>query len=268
MSAFCVIPNHVKPGREAQSEWLLRRLLESLRKYEPELEVFLIDDGSLGSIGFYMDLEAGFNVHWECQAQNLGFGRTVNTGIEITPNNHEGVVFILNSDLEILMPFSKRCEEMFEKNPNAYIWGPRLLWPDGRVQSAGFEFNSKAECTHFHRESYALMDASSVATKPVMGVTGAFMALNLKHLKDVGLFSPNYFLAYEDVELCLRSWAKGHPVIYDGTIDAIHLEGATRGSGMSATEKASIEQFHKDLSTHSIPKIKLSIAMATKGFKL
>ena len=72
-------------------------------------------------------------------------------------------------------------------------------------------------------------------------------------------------MAYEDVELCLRTWDRGAWVIYDGQVDCIHLEGATRGSGLTETELNSEIQFKQDLAKYSVPKIKLRIAMASQA---
>lgn len=257
-----VVPSFVKPGREAQSSWLLKQFFNSLSEVEQGVDVVIVDDGSPGlSREFYKE----FPCHVIWRDTNKGFSRSVNNGILWALLDSPDLIFVMNSDLEFMEPFVDRAMEVFKAYPETYIWGPRLVWPDGRIQSAGFDFNSQGNCTHYFREQHSDPNDNSEKSRAVQGVTGAFMALNPKHIEKVGLFSEDYRLAYEDVELCLRTWERGSWVIYDGQVDCIHLEGATRGSGLTETELNSQLQFKKDLEKYSIPKIKLRIAMATQA---
>jgi len=64
----------------------------------------------------------------------------------------------------------------------------------------------------------------------VLSVTFALVLLTHDAIKTVGTLDENYFVAFEDVDYCLRTWSAGLKVIYCPACLAVHLEGATRGN--------------------------------------
>lgn len=66
----------------------------------------------------------------------------------------------------------------------------------------------------------------------------------------IGIMNPGYFIACEDVELCLRAWKFGWRVFYNGNISAIHAEGATRGNSNEVKAKKGREWMIKEKETN------------------
>lgn len=57
---------------------------------------------------------------------------------------------------------------------------------------------------------------------PVPWVLGAAIAVKREDLEKVGGWPENFFLYYEDVELCLRAWERGMPVWILGEVHWFH----------------------------------------------
>jgi GT2 family glycosyltransferase len=95
----------------------------------------------------------------------------------------------------------------------------------------------------------------------VQGVTGAFMGLRAESLHRL---DQSFFMAYEDVDFCLKTWGRGEFVFFDGTVDVVHHEGATRGIGLSKTELDSVNLFKSRLHDYVFPRIKMLLAASNK----
>jgi GT2 family glycosyltransferase len=259
-----VIPNYIAQGKQEQNRWLLETLIKSFVEHERDVDLLVIDDGSRGlqSKSYYYSFaflckNSTIRFGFETMDRNMGFAATVNHGLERARVGAYKYVVLLNNDVELLGPFVDRMDKVFSSIPKLSVWGPRLLYPDGRIQSAGFEFNSEGVCTHFDRDKFAAANpGDSLRSKAVQGVTGAFMGLRAD---SPARFNEDYFMAYEDVDFCLETWKRGNFVFYDGTVDAIHHEGATRGVGMSATELQSLNLFKSRLQSFVIPRTKMLI---------
>lgn len=244
------------------------RLLKSLAVYEPSMKVIIVDDGSKVSPSYYYKFSSILPQGYMFikNERNMGFAHTVNEGLRYAYNREYDFAVLLNNDIELIMPFLKRMKDCFKLFPRLHLWGPRLLYPHGIIQSAGYEVNSEGAVNEFDKNQMSLVDpGNSLEPRFVMGVTGALMGMRLSMCNKVGFFNENYFLAYEDVDYCLNSWMNGLWTMIDGHVDALHDESATRGKGMNEVELKSLTLFRQRLSDDfSIPRIKLSIMGANK----
>src|ERR1700682_1790626 len=59
----------------------------------------------------------------------------------------------------------------------------------------------------------------------------------------VGLCDERYPMAYEDVDLCLRTWQAGLSVVYFPAARLLHHESVTRGTEVGERERLSQERF-------------------------
>lgn len=263
---LCIIPNYVALGKESQNKWLINQLISSFKEFEPDAHLLFIDDASPAiSRAYYYGfsyLINGSNISFgfEMLERNVGFGAAVNKGLFRAAQGAYDYVVLVNSDIELVGPFIDQMLDCMKTN-KASIWGPRLLYPDGRIQSAGYEFSSLGQCTHYDRDSISCVNpGNSKTTRFVQGVTGAFMGIEMPTFP----FEEEFFMAYEDVDYCLRAWNVGKSVIYDGSVDVIHHEGATRGIGMSETELKAKTLFANKLHSYKIPVSKIKILQSNK----
>lgn len=265
---LCVIPNYVAEGKEQQNKWLLTTLIKSFVEHETDIDLLVVDDGSkaIGKAYYYqfanLTKNSSIRFGFERMERNSGFAATVNHGLNRAMAGAYKYAVLVNNDTELLGPFADRMDEVFSSVPKLSVWGPRLLYPDGRIQSAGYEFTSQGDCTHFDRDQIAIVSpGNSNRPRFVQGVTGAFMGLRAQspHRLD-----ESFFMAYEDVDFCLKTWGRGEFVFFDGSVDVVHHEGATRGIGMSKTELDSVNLFKSRLADYVFPRIKMLIQASNR----
>ncbi len=166
-----------------------------------------------------------------CQrnATNLGFPGNCNAGARRARGD---VLFFLNQDCwPIGASWDRRLLDFFELQPEAGIAGPTLLFPDGRVQSVGGEFD--AACQPYHVALGAQNPDWEPIARPrqVPWITGAALAVRRATWQQLGGFDEGYAPAYfEDVDLCLRAREAGWQVWHRPSVRFYHGVGSTGGS--------------------------------------
>ena len=53
------------------------------------------------------------------------------------------------------------------------------------------------------------------------------MMCNVKKLRKIGFFDEDYFLYWEDIDLCFKAWGKGYRSYSTTDLDVWHLIGGT-----------------------------------------
>ncbi|CAM3878180.1 glycosyltransferase [Alicyclobacillus pomorum] len=217
-----IIPTFNNVDFPKQCVHSLKNTVESVH-----FEIIVVDDGSS------MDVQRSLQ-SWSDEARvklvlkpvNEGFSRTVNAGIRMASGEY---VLLLNND--VIFNESGWLEKIIETinaSPNIGIVGARLLYPDGRIQHAGCYPSAHGWFDHYHRFQPHNYPAAQITTD-VPAVTGALMLIRRSVLEDVGFLSEDYFIAFEDIDLCYRARQHGWRTVYCGAASAVHLEGQTRG---------------------------------------
>lgn len=172
-------------------------------------------------------------------AQNLGFNRNVVEAVKSAYNFdlNQDLIAIINQDIYALQglgglsqSWDKWIIDAFN-DPQVGIVGPKLLFPNGAIQSAGGEIDAKGQPSH---RCLGYSDAAyhEVNTpEEVTWVTGAFLVVRRELWNRLDGFDPIYAPAYfEDVDLCLRARDAGYKVWYEPRATFVHEVGSTGGS--------------------------------------
>jgi GT2 family glycosyltransferase len=173
--------------------------------------------------------------------ENRGFAANVNRGLRAADPTRD--VVVLNSDVQVQRGWLA-CLQYGASRPGVGIVGGQLVYPDGRIQSGGTVRNRDAPQWFDHR--YRFKPASwgpACRPGPVLAVTGACMYITREAIDRVGLLDERYPMAYEDVDLCLRSWQAGLGVLYFPAARLVHHESVTRGTELGQRERLSQERF-------------------------
>ncbi len=169
--------------------------------------------------------------------KNGGFAKAVNTGLEASDPKHD--VILVNSDIVAHEGWLEALQYgAYEFGVDTGIVGPKLLYPDGRIQSAGSHRNTDAPqwFDHYYRfqeENYGPANIPQYC----IGVTGACMYVKREFLNYVGVLDDNFQFAFEDMDWCVRGWEAGYRTLYFPAATLTHVESATRAKNATITEK-------------------------------
>ena len=196
-------------GKEA-----LLECLASLEKLDPPRpRIIVVDNGSTD--GTAAALEERFpGVELVALPGNLGFAGGNNRGIAAALEGGARYVCLLNNDTVADPGFLNEMLRAAAQFPRSGIFGSRILYrsrPD-TVWSQGIEVSrrtGRVYAPHHNRP------ARKTPRHPeqVGGVSGAAMLLRAEMLGETGLFDEDYFLCFEDLDLCLRAGEKGWEVM-------------------------------------------------------
>jgi GT2 family glycosyltransferase/glycosyltransferase involved in cell wall biosynthesis len=173
--------------------------------------------------------------------ENLGFAGNVNRGLRAAT----GDVVVLNSDVLATDNSWLECLQYAAyRGHHDGVVGPKLLYPDGRIQSAGSYRPAGGPEFFDHRYRFKPADHGPAnAVFPALAVTGAAMYITREALEAVGPMDERFGMAFEDVDWCLRAWVAGYRVVYDPVGELIHAEAVTRGTDVGEREAASRDYF-------------------------
>lgn len=175
-------------------------------------------------------------------AENSGFAANANRGIAAAAPGTD--VVVLNSDIIARCGWLENLQYATSHADHVGIVGPKLLYPDGRIQFAGTVRNMGAPEWFDHRYRFRPGNfGPSNVPQPVLSVSGACMYLTRALIDGVGVFDPAYPMAYEDVDLCLRAWQEGFSVMYWPGAVLEHLESVSRGTHVGERERESQRVF-------------------------
>ncbi|MFW5435438.1 glycosyltransferase family 2 protein [Paenibacillus apiarius] len=191
-------------------------------------ELIVVDDGSPPHIQRELaDWAAPLNVHLIAKPSNEGFSRSVNLGIQ---HSQGQFVLLVNNDVVFHEPgWLQHMLLTMHGSADIGIVGARLLYPNLTIQHGGVVPAHKGHFDHRFRGQAADFQPA-LAVEDMNAVTGALMLVRRQLFDQIGLFSEEFFIAFEDVDFCYRAKQHGVRVIYCGTACALHLEGYTRGT--------------------------------------
>jgi len=176
--------------------------------------------------------------------QNLGFAGNVNRALEPLLREREGDVVLLNNDIVAHRHWLAALQFAGYTTDDVGIVGPKLLYPDTSIQFGGGYRNLGAPGWFDHRFRFKPSDFGPAnVTCPTLAVTGACMYIKREVLDDVAALDPDFTMAFEDVDYCLRAWQAGHRSLYEPSAVLTHLESQSRGRVQGERELASQSYF-------------------------
>lgn len=204
-------------------EALLSGVRSTEKQPESWLEIFVVDNHSGDdSIGVLRNrLRKHANVYILESPRNVGYAR--GNALALTRAGGK-YLLIINPD-NILEPTGlEHMVSAMEQDPTIGILAPKLLHEDGTVRDSYRTFPSVMDLLikrtilrHVFPQRmrrYLQWDRDPVAVRDVDWVVGACLLIRRSLLKHIGSFDPRFFLFFEDIDLCRRSWGAGQRVVY------------------------------------------------------
>jgi GT2 family glycosyltransferase len=235
----------------AELERALRSIADDLADHA--WEGVVVDNASIDGSGAAVDAFAA-NVRLARNSANVGFARAVNQGLAATSAPH---VLIMNPDCRLMAGAAGTLRAILDAHPQCAIVGPRILNPDGSMQ--GSARGDPDMLTGLFGRTTLLRKLSPflpIANRNIVvdvalrggeesvivdWLSGACMLARRDALDAVEGFDEQFFLYWEDADLCRRLRARGYHVRYVPGATAIHRVGqSSRTARVSA-----IRAFHE-----------------------
>ena len=155
--------------------------------------------------------------------ENLGFARACNAGAAAATGE---MFFFLNNDTLCTEGWLPPMLGAFKGRVGAV--GPRLLYPDGRLQHCGIAFSPFFRVRHLY-EFFPGDHPVIARTRPLQAITGAALMLPAQLFRELGGFFEGYRNGYEDMDLCLNLIAAGRKLAVAAESRIVHRTSATPG---------------------------------------
>ena len=190
--------------------------LESVKKIDyPDFEVIVVDNGSTdGSAQFIRQRFP--DVRFIQNSENLGYAEGNNVGIRYALGHGAEFVLVLNNDTivdkNILLAFVKGAADY----PDAGVFGAKIYNFDdpNRIWHAGGILDQKT--AEMYQNGFGVLDDGTfyITAVEIDYACGCSLFFRREVAEKIGLFDPDFFLYYEDTDLCFRARRAGFKVMY------------------------------------------------------
>lgn len=211
---------------------LLKKCLDSVygSDFSGSKEIIVVDNGSFdGSVEMikkdYPDITLIENSY------NKGVTISRNQALKIAQGRY---CLFLDTDVVLNKDTLRILVGEMDKDIKIGIGGPKVLYPDGRLQYSCRTFpnlitailratplEDKFSNGYFLRR-YLLKDFDHNSPKEVDWVIGACQIIRKETLKDLNYLDEGYSYYCEDTDLCFRAWRKGWKVLYLPQTQVVH----------------------------------------------
>jgi len=221
-----------------------------------EFEIVVIDNASFD--GCDEMLRRNYpQVRFMQSERNLGFAKANNEAFRTTSGQY---ILFLNPDTEIVASAVNTMLKHLRELPNAGAVGCKLLNADRSVQTSCIQsfptilnqlLDSELMRILLHRSSLwgnEAIFASRNVPEEVEAISGACLMMHRTVFERVDLFSEDYFMYTEDIDLCYKIMKQSFKNYFIPTATVIHFGGGSTAenspSGLAAvTMRKSIWRF-------------------------
>lgn len=197
----------------------IKPLVEMLRGTNLISDIFFIDNSPSLNPEFQK-----LPVTYIFTGKNLGYGAAHNIAIRKTLEQNVPYHLVLNPDVTFEPEIFEKIVDFMNKNTNIGLLMPKVFYPDGKIQ-----YLCKLLPTPFdlifrrffpqnffkkRKEHFEIRASGYNKIMDVPYLSGCFMFLRAKALKQVGLFDERFFMYPEDLDLTRRIHQKYRTVYY------------------------------------------------------
>lgn len=156
--------------------------------------------------------------------KNIGFGAGNNYALRRSRGEY---VMLVNPDLVIFAGELEKMVSFLDEHPDVGLIGPKLFNPDQTHQYSCYRFPSPLiplyrrtplGLTPWGRRAvkYYLMheDLKRDQAIEVDALMGSALMMRRKVLDEIGHFDENFFMYFEEVDICRRAWKYNWRVVY------------------------------------------------------
>ncbi len=159
--------------------------------------------------------------------ENLGYARANNIGINASSGEF---LLFLNTDTVVPPEALPALVAEIRARTQVGAAGPALVHENGRFQvsfGGSRNFFSEIGQKFFLNPYYKNVLGHSTKPRDVRWVSGACLLARRKAVEEAGFFDENFFLYFEDIDLCLRMREKGWKIVFFPSVRITHEGAAT-----------------------------------------
>jgi len=241
-----IIPNK---DHSADLDLCMRSLIE--KSTYKNLEFIVVENNSTdpATFAYYEKIQKEFDfVHVATWEREFNYSAINNFGVSFAKGEY---LLFLNNDTELINPESIHEMLGFCQRDDVGITGVRLLYSDDTIQHAGvvvgfggiaghtFIGLHKAESSYFNQ---------AMCARNYSAVTAACMMSKRSLFDEVGGFSEDLAVAFNDIDYCMKIRSLNKLVVYAPYALFYHYESKSRGLE-DTPEK--VERFNREISKFS-----------------
>lgn len=198
-------------------------------------EIVIVHNGDLDpkQIAFF-EFHKNIRLSHYMSAQ-FSLSEKINQGADVALGEY---LVIMNDDIRIISENWLTLMLGMVQRDGVGVVGPKLLFPDTRIQHAGVVLLGGLPGHAYyqepqHTQGYAL---GAAVNRNYLAVTGA-CSITPKHLfEQLGGYSLRYPLNYNDVDYCIKAHELGYRSVYLASVEMYHYEGVSKEGGRSVAD--------------------------------
>ena len=219
---------------------VLEKCLESiLSQGIDDIEVIIVDNNS--NDGLITKFKKKYiNFKWISNKINAGFSKACNQGAEIAKNQY---YLFLNPDTELEKNSLVKMKSIIDNFPNS-ILSISQLDSDGNI---GFPYGNFLSIRTFNGiirfldRLVSLENRNINNEKPFIKpnwVSGSFLLIDRENFNKLGGWDEDYWMYYEDMDLCKRANIIGIDIVLINSISCTHHHGKSSKVNLKTRVKA------------------------------
>ena len=209
-------------------------ILDCLKSISKNIKILIVEN-SEKFINSDQILSEYKNVNIVCTGENLGYGAGNNFGIKSVKTDY---ILILNPDVICDKNFFSNISDVVKEAKDFSIIGCQYLHDKTFMPAGFFDKKKNKEFVEYFKnhETNELLE--------VDWVTGCSLLINLKKFKNNSIFDENFFLYFEEFDLCKSLKDKGEKV-YSSKKLKIHHLGLKSSLDENSVNKKSINRLRE-----------------------
>ena len=221
-----IIPN------KDHSEELEACLTSLLDTFYPDLEIIVVENNSeeRKTFEYYAEIAKLPQVRMVRWKKSFNYSAINNYGVSFAKGEY---LLFLNNDVRatISRDWLREMVSVCQRSDVGAV-GAKLYYPDNRIQSAGIVVGiggiAGSMFVDLPRGRGGYMHKANLL-QDMSAVTAACMMMKKSVFLEVGGFTEELAVAFNDVDLCLKVREKGYRIVFDPYAELYHDESKTRG---------------------------------------
>jgi len=214
-------------------QWeLTRKCIDSLdRSVDVDIRITLIDNCSPEPVPEWVTLRE--DIYFKRMEENAGFAGGNNAGFSMSRNDETEYTFFLNNDAEVLPETIVHLAGYLDRNERTGIVAPAVYWKSDpeKLWSAGgnlVRWKMRFEQVDLQDKEYNPDEGVQVDF-----VSGCALMIRTGLFNKIGGFRDDFFMYYEDADLCMKASGQGYSVEVLPSETVLHSVASGSGGELS-----------------------------------